>query len=48
MRWLASRVVPVAGRALHGGTLKLGERIPVTELVVSVDTVVADRERKLF
>jgi len=46
-QWMASRVVPVAGRALHGGTLKYGERISVTEPVVSVDAVVAGRERKL-
>lgn len=45
-RWLASRAVPVASRALRGGALKSRETAVAMSSVISADAVVAGRERR--
>ena len=45
-RWLASRTVPVAGRTVHGGALRTSESTSAVQAVISVNAVVAGRERK--
>lgn len=45
-RWLAGRAVPVVSRSLRGGALSSSEPIADTLPVISVDAVVAGRERR--
>lgn len=45
-RWLAGRVGPAAGRTLRGGALTASEPISDGIPVISVDSLVAGRERK--
>jgi glycosyltransferase involved in cell wall biosynthesis len=45
-RWVASRALPVAGRALRGGALLAGESASAAQSDISVDAVVAGRERR--
>jgi glycosyltransferase involved in cell wall biosynthesis len=44
--WLASRMLPVVGRSLRGGALYGSDATVAPEEVMSVDTLVAGRERK--
>ncbi len=45
-RWLAGRAVPAVSRTLRGGALQAGEPIAETLPDISVDAVVAGRERR--
>jgi hypothetical protein len=45
-RWLASRVMPVAGRSLRGGALHGSDATLVPQAVISVSALVAGQERK--
>jgi glycosyltransferase involved in cell wall biosynthesis len=45
-QWIAGRAVPVAGRALRGGTLKAWEPTSAEHAVVSPDAVVARRDKR--
>ena len=45
-QWLAGRAVPVAGRALRGGTLRAWEPTSAEQGAVSADAVVAGRDKR--
>jgi glycosyltransferase involved in cell wall biosynthesis len=45
-QWAGLRVLPVAGRVLRGGVLRPKEPVSVSLPAISVDAVVAGRERK--
>jgi glycosyltransferase involved in cell wall biosynthesis len=45
-RWLASRTLPVMGRSLRGGALHGSDATVAPEAVISVDALVAGRERE--
>lgn len=47
IRWMAGRLLPVASRSMHGGALAAWEPTSGPPPVISVDALVAGRERKL-
>ncbi len=46
-RWLVGRAAPVVGRSLRGGALSSSEPTAETLPVISVDAIVAGRERRI-
>jgi hypothetical protein len=45
-RWMAGRVVPAASRTLRGGALQSGNTATDNVPVITVDALVAGRERR--